>query len=107
MSNYAVVLSDKASDILFEALRSEFRTFRRTPVATLNPDDLPILAVFVTRERRVADGDANQGEPKFIHNMTLAVAGSVSIMTDDENRMMNLEQTMTQAEDLILTNAKF
>jgi len=107
MSDYAVQIATKAYDILSDALRTEFVTFRRTPMLSVTKADLPILGIYILRERRVPDGQPNQGVPKFIHQLTLGFSGGVDVETDEENRLNELEQTMTLLDELLLSNPEF
>jgi hypothetical protein len=109
MSDYAVQLATKAFEILSstDGLANDFTTFRRAPMLTVKSGDLPILGVYILREQRTADGDANAGVPKFVHRLTLGFSGAVNVETDEENKLTDLEEVMTKLDDLLLTNAKF
>jgi hypothetical protein len=68
---------------------------------------LPILAVHILRERRVSNGQPNQAEPKFNHQLFLGFSGAVHAETTDQNQLYALEETMSELDDVLLTNAKF
>lgn len=51
-----------------------YKGFSRSPLGTGQPDQLPGLAVYLSGESERADGDANAGEPKFVSDVTVAVA---------------------------------
>lgn len=59
------------------AVARGFTTYRRVPSLTLQPTDLPCLAVYLLRDRETVIGDLNVGEPKFMHNMTLGISGII------------------------------
>ena len=48
---------------------------RRTPVMPPQASEVPCLLVYLTGQRMTADGDANHGEPSFVHEAVLNVSG--------------------------------
>lgn len=54
-----------------------FTTYRRTPLLTLQPADMPCLAVYLLRDREQPIGDYNVGEPRFMQSCHLGIAGMI------------------------------
>lgn len=107
MSYYASIVHAKAYDLAVAYFDKRFATYRKTPMLQVTPQDLPILAIHILREKRVADGQANQAEPKFKHEMTLGFSGAVHGETPDQNKLYQLEQTMSELDDLLLSDPQF
>lgn len=108
MSTYALGIADMADAIIRANLRTAFRTFVRTPLLQMNPDDLPVCGVYILREKRAPDGDANAREARFIHELTLGFSGAVNIDTQKREEVMRtLEETMASIDDLVLKNIPF
>jgi hypothetical protein len=105
MSTYAIQIADAAFAIL-SAQPNEFKTYRRSPMKQVAPEDLPILAVFILRESRVPDGDANAGEPRFQHRLHLGFSGAIAA-DDQGQQFIHLEQIMADIDDKLLTNVSF
>ncbi|HEV8503714.1 MAG TPA: hypothetical protein VGR63_19235 [Casimicrobiaceae bacterium] len=107
MSHYASMIATKAHDNLAAAFGTRFRTYRKTPMLQVNPGDLPLLGVYILREQRTPMGNANHAEPKFKHSLTLGFSGAVHADTDDQNKLYQLEETMSEVDDILLTDPKF
>ncbi|UQR66213.1 hypothetical protein LRP30_13580 [Bradyrhizobium sp. C-145] len=107
MSTYAIEIADKALAVLqatpFDPV---FKTFKRTPMRQVAPTDLPLLGVYILRETRSTDGDANAGEPRFFHRLHLGIAGAVSA-ADDGSQFTTLESMMAQIDERLLTSPAF
>ena len=56
---------------------------RRTPVMPPQEDDLPCLLVYLTGQRMTADGEANAGEPAFVHEAVLNISGVLPADSED------------------------
>jgi hypothetical protein len=102
MSDYATLVATHTFDLISTQFQAEFTTFRKTPMLQINKADLPIMGVYILREQRSADGDANVGVPKFLHHLTLGIAGAVSVESDAEGEFLGLEDTMTAIDEFLL-----
>jgi hypothetical protein len=107
VSHYATMVATKAHDYLAGAFGARFKTYRKTPMLQVTPNDLPMLGVYILREKRTPMGNANHAEPKFKHELTLGFSGAVHAETDDQNKLYFLEQVMSEVDDILLTNPKF
>jgi hypothetical protein len=103
-----------ASTIQGEAMRlsqagfgARFVTYRNTPMLQVKPEDLPLLAVYILRERHSPHGSFNHAEPKFDTELTLGISGGVHVETDNQNDLQDLEASMSEVLDILLTNPKF
>jgi hypothetical protein len=107
VSTYAIEIADKALSVLQATLFAPpFKTFKRTPMRQVAPGDLPLLGVYILRETRSPDGDANEGEPRFFHRLHLGIAGAISA-ADDGAQFSTLESMMAQIDDRLLTSPAF
>jgi len=107
MSHYASIVQKKAMVLAQAGFGSRFKTYRNTPMLQVVPDDLPLLGVYILREKRTAWGNANHSAPKFQHEVTLGFAGAIHANTDDQNRLYALEEMMSELDDVLLTNPRF
>jgi len=107
MSHYASTVQKKAMELAQAGFGTRFKTYRNTPAMQVKPEDLPMLGVYIMRERRVPWGHANHAEPKFNHELTLGFSGAVHAETDDQNKLLQLEEWMSELDDILLTNSKF
>jgi hypothetical protein len=107
MSHYASEVQKKAMELLQAGFGSRFKTYLNVPMLQVQPTDLPVLGVYILRERRVEDGHANHTEPHFKHQLTLGFSGGVHVSTDRQNELPLLEQWMSELDDLLLSNPKF
>jgi hypothetical protein len=107
MSDYASQVHAAAYSLAVAGFGTTFKTYRKTPMLQVQPYDLPTLSIQIMRERRSQDGQANQAEPKFIHELTLGFAGAVHVETDVQNELSWLEDAMSQLDDILLTNTAF
>jgi hypothetical protein len=103
-----------ASTVQKEAMRlskagfgTRFKTYRNTPMLQVTPDDLPMLGVYILRERHTPHGSFNHAEPKFDSELTLGISGGVHVETEDQNALQDLEDWMGEVLDILLTNAKY
>ena len=60
-----------------------FKTYRRTPALRVEPPDLPLITVYVLRDREQWIGDPNTGEPMFKHYTTLGFEGIINLSDVD------------------------
>ena len=79
---------------------------RRTPMVQVNPEDLPALGVYILREQWSADGDANAGEPSFVHDLSLGFSGAIAL-TDAVTQLTVLDGLMAAICSALLTNPNF
>lgn len=107
MSHYASMLATQAHDRLIAAFGPRFKTYRKTPMLQVQPVDLPLLGVYIMREQGVPIGDANHTEPRFRSTLTMGISGAIWADTDDQNKLYQLEQTMSEVNDILLSDAKF
>jgi hypothetical protein len=107
MSDYAIQIADEAFALLSTGLAASFTSFRRTPMLTAESKDLPVLGVYILREQRTALGDSNAGVPKFQHRLTLGFSGAIKVESDEENQLTDLEDVMSQIDDLLLRAPAF
>jgi hypothetical protein len=107
MSHYASILATKAFDLAVAGFGTRFKTYRKTPALQVRPDDLPMLGIYILRETREAWGAANHAEPKFNHMLTLGFSGAVHGETDEQNQLLQLEEWMSELDDILLRNPKF
>jgi hypothetical protein len=107
MSHWANAIHAKALELVKIGYAAQFKTYRQTPMLQVQPTDLPILAVHILREKRVPDGQENQAEPKFIHDLTLGFSGAVHVETDKQDQIHALEEWMATLDDILLSDASF
>jgi hypothetical protein len=107
VSDYATKVATKAFDLAVAGFGTRFKTYRKTPMMQVTPADLPLLGVYILREQRTPMGDADHAEPRFKHALTLGFSGAVHAETDDQNTLYDLEQVMSELDELLLTNPKF
>jgi hypothetical protein len=107
MSHYATMVHNKAMELAVAGFGTRFKTYRKTPMMQVIPSDLPMLGIYILREQRTPMGNANHAEPKFKHLMTLGFSGAVHAETEEQNQLYELEQWMSELDDVLLTNSKF
>jgi hypothetical protein len=107
MSHYASKVQAKAMELAKLAFGPRFKTYRLTPMLQVQPGDLPILGVYILRERRLQDGHANHTEPHFKHTLTLGFSGGVHVETDKQDMLPALEEMMSELDDVLLSNPHF
>lgn len=107
MSDYAVKVHAKAFDLAVAGFGTRFKTYRKTPMMQVQPTDLPLLGIYIMREKRVPNGNADHAEPRFIHEVTLGFSGAIHAETDDQNSIYELEEWMSELDHILLCNPKF
>jgi hypothetical protein len=107
MGHYASKVQMKAMELAQAYFGSRFMTYRLTPMLQVQPGDLPILGVYLLREQRIEDSQANQGEPAFKHTMTLGFSGGALVDTEKQELLPSLENMMSELDDVLLTNPTF
>ncbi|MCD9821198.1 hypothetical protein [Bradyrhizobium japonicum] len=107
MSSYALTVQAKAMALAQIGFGARFKTYRLTPMLQVQPGDLPILGVYILREQRREDSQANQGEPAFKHTLTLGFSGGVHVATDKQTDMPPIEEWMSELDDILLCDPSF
>jgi hypothetical protein len=107
MSHWANTIHAKAYALLQIGFGATFKTYRQTPMLQVQPYDLPVLAVHILREKRIPDGQSNQTEPKFIHDLTLGFSGAVNMESAKQNDIVDLEEWMSTVDDVLLSDPSF
>lgn len=105
MSPEAVEIRDLVYDRL--SAFGAFQTVKVGIVEQIEPaDQLPAATVQLRRENRTPDGDANAGEPSFIHEVTFGI-----LITIDSGDQAELEGTLhhyaNQAVSFLLSDTEF
>lgn len=78
---------------------------RRTPLMPPQANEVPCLLVYLTGQRMTPDGDANHGEPRFVHEAVLNVSGVLRADTaadlDDKTSAASAEilETLLEAPE--------
>lgn len=83
-----------------------FKTYRRTPALRVEPPDLPLITVYVLRDREQAVGDSNVGEIEFKHFVTLGFEGLVNL-SDVDAQLETLAAQMLAVRLAIYRDAAF
>lgn len=90
MTNAEIAASNTTPEIIWGAAYERmvkavdgFATYRRTPAMTMQPEDLPCLAIYLLGDREQALGNYNHGEPKFLERVTLGIAGMIAVTDVD------------------------
>ncbi|WP_370135404.1 hypothetical protein [Bradyrhizobium sp. USDA 313] len=99
------MIQAKAMELIQSGMPGTFKSFGLEPMLIINPDDLPMIAVHILREKRNSDGDA--GVPSFEVDLTLGISGSIKAKTDEANQPSILEDWMTQLDTVLLRNPEF
>ena len=107
MSHYASKIQREAMRLLQVGFGTRFKTYRNTPMMQVDKSDLPMLGVYIMREKRTPNGHANHAEPRFQHQVTLGFSGAIHAETAEQNELYDLEEWMSELDDIILSNAKF
>jgi len=107
MSHYASQVQLKAMELAQAGFGARFKTYRLTPALQVQPGDLPILGVYILREQRAQDGHANHSEPHFKHTLTLGFSGGVHVETDKQDELPELEEMMSELDDILLSDPRF
>lgn len=88
------------------AIDDYFENFRKSPMLKLQPKKLPNLSVYLLRDVMVPDGDANAGEPRFLHNTHIGFSGA--ILADDEDAaLLKLDAIMARIPEVLFKDPTF
>jgi len=83
-----------------------FKTYRRTPILTIQPEDLPCLSIYKLRDREQALGESVTLEPRFIPYLHLGISGMIA--ASDVDQQLAWVATQLQSVRIALyTDAKF
>jgi hypothetical protein len=110
MINYGNTASEvhqAAFDLAVAGFGTRFKTYRKTPVLQVAPQDLPVLGVYRLRRRSVAWGQSNQAEPKFQRELTIGFSAGIHAPTASQDDVLALHATMEELEDMLLSDPAF
>jgi hypothetical protein len=102
-----VKVQREAMRLLQNHFGTRFKTYRSTPMLQVQPTDLPVLGVYILREKRTPWGHANHGEPRFWHEVTLGFSGAIHAETAEQNQLYDLEDWMAEIDETLFTEPKF
>lgn len=106
MSYWAGTVQAKAMELAKAYYGTWFKTYRITPMLQVQPQDLPVLGIYILRERR-ENNQANQAEPKFNIALTLGFSGGVHVETAKQDQLSALEDAMSELYELLLREPTF
>lgn len=101
MSSDAIIIRDAAIARIEPLTTALFKSVRKTPMYTVQPEWLPLCSVYMLRDSWQADGDPRTGYPRFIATMSLAVSGQIAASNDGEAEDL-LDQGMSAIETALL-----
>jgi hypothetical protein len=107
MTARATLIQSEAMTRLKAGFGSRFKTYRLTPALQVQPGDLPILGVYILRERHLPEGDYNHAQPRFHTELTIGFSGGVNVETDKQDQISVLEDWMGELFDILFTDPKF
>jgi hypothetical protein len=110
MINYGNTASEvhkAAFDLAVAGFGARFKTYRKTPMLQVTPQDLPVLGIYRGRRKSVAWGQSNQAEPKFQRELTLGFSVGIHAPTATQDDVLALHDTMEELEDMLLSNPLF
>ncbi len=96
MSTITTQIRDAMYDRIVAAMPRDFKTTRKLPFPTMQPDMLPALGVYVMRETKSPYGDANLGPPHYQVDAIISV-----MILDLAGKPENLEGGVDRKIDLI------
>jgi hypothetical protein len=103
----AGVVQKEAMRLLQKHFGTRFKTYRSTPMLQVQPTDLPVLGVYILREKRTPWGHANHAEPRFQHQVTLGFSGAIHAETAEQNQLYALEEWMGEIDETLFSEPKF
>jgi len=107
MTALAIDIQSKAMQLLQTGFGTRFKTYRLTPMLQVAPQDLPVLGVYILRERHLPHGSFNHAEPKFDSELTIGFSGGVHVETNEQNQINDLERWMGELLEILLCDPKF
>jgi hypothetical protein len=102
--HYASMVQKAAMALAQAAFGARFKTYRSTPMLQVQPSDLPVLGIYILREKREPWSLANQAEPRFREETTIAFSAGIQAETADQNHIYQLEEWMTELDHVLLQN---
>jgi hypothetical protein len=110
MMNYGDTASDvhqAAFDLVVAGFGARFKTYRKTPMLQVAPQDLPVLGIYRLRRKSTAWGQSNHAEPKFQRELMLGFSAAIHAPTATQDDVLALHATMEELEDMLLSNPAF
>ena len=107
MSAVASDIHAKTYAMITTGMGSKFKTYRKVPMLQFDPTDLPSCAVYITRERREAFGNANHGAPTFRHELTITIAAAMAMRRQEQDELTILEERFDEIDILLLRNPEW
>jgi hypothetical protein len=107
MTTLATTIQTEAMARLQAGFGARFKTYRLTPALQVQPGDLPILGVYLLRERHIAEGSYNHAQPRFHSELTIGFSGGVHVETDKQDQISDLESWMSELFEILFTDPKF
>lgn len=101
MTSLANQIRDAIYDRVVKA--NAWKSTRKAPQPTLTPEACPGVGVFLLRETKNPDGDANTGPPKFVANAVISIA-VVDVSSKPTVMEGSIDTLIDQIEDLLLTD---
>jgi hypothetical protein len=88
------------------SVQTVFKTFRRTPMLTLQPETMPCLSIYLLRDLRTPDGDANAGPPRFKHMVHVGFSGAV-LANNEDKHLLQIDKSMSYIDTVLLNDPTF
>lgn len=110
MINYGNTASEvhqAAFNLAVAGFGTRFKTYRKTPMQQVTPQDLPVLGIYRLRRRSLAWGQSNEAEPKFQRELTLGLSAGIHAPTASQDDVLALHGWMEELEDMLLSNPTF
>jgi hypothetical protein len=73
VSTLATQIRDAMFSRIVAAMPTAFKTTRKIPFPTLEPDMIPALGVYLLREQMSPDGDDNDGPPRYMVDAVIGI----------------------------------
>jgi hypothetical protein len=104
--NMTAEIAWKMAYELLVAKVPNFKTYRRTPALRVEPFDLPMLTIYLVREREENIGDPNHGDPSFKHHVHFGIEGVINV-SDVDDQLILLARHMHACRTALYTDAVF
>jgi hypothetical protein len=101
-------IATQLRDDIYQRLESlaGYEARRKTPVAQLQPNNLPCLSTFILGEQLQPDGDPNAGELKFVSTVTIGIS-VVRGFDDPATLSGDIDSDVDRIEDRLFTDPEF
>jgi hypothetical protein len=113
LTNYQIAASNMTANMIWSAAYEQllstvkgFKTYSRTPAFTIQKDDLPLLAIYLLRDREQPDSSPYMGEPKFREFCHLGIAGMI-LQSNLDMQLEVLAAKVMATRLALYTNPKF